>query len=88
MPNARQRGTGVRIRSEAKAQAADRWLLVAQSERQHYDEMTRALSETAKWRWLRRRKINRFRFVALRKFMQAITAAQEIAKKGRYAHID
>lgn len=84
MANARQRGSDLRIRSEAKAAAADKLLLAAQIERETYDTWTTELNETPRWRWRRRRKIQAQRFDCLWRFMGAITSAQHIAKKGRY----
>lgn len=83
MGNARQRGTGVRIRSEAKAAAADRLLLAAQQEREHYDNLTLGYTALPKRRFIRRRRIKEQRFTALVRYMQAITAAQDVAKKGK-----
>jgi hypothetical protein len=85
--NARQRGTGVRVRSEAKAAAADRLLLAAQDERTMYDGYTAAFNATPKWRFRRRRRLKDNRFTCAVRFMQAITAAQDVAKKGRYVDL-
>ena len=84
MPNARQRGTGVRVRSQAKAAAADTLLWAAQQEREAYDRATLAQRALPKWAWRRRRRLTKERFQTLVHYMQAITAAQDVAKKGRY----
>lgn len=87
MANARQRGTGVRIRSEAKAAAADRLLMAAQEKREHYDLLTTGYNALPKRRFIRRHRVKEARFAALVRYMQAITAAQEIAKKGRHVEL-
>ena len=83
MAKTRQRGTGVRSRSEAKAAAADRLLLAAQDQREHYDLLTEGFNALSKRRFIRRRRIKEARFTALVRYMQAITAAQDIAHKGK-----
>lgn len=84
MPKTRQRGTGVRVRSEAKAAAADRLLLAAQEAREQYDYLTEGYRALPKRRVIRRRRVKEARFLAAVRHMQAITAAQDVAKKGRY----
>lgn len=89
MANARQkRGSDLRIRSQAKAQAADRLLLAAQEAREAYDHLTLGYNALPKRRWIRRRRVREARFTAAVRHMQAIVAAQDIAKKGRYANVD
>ena len=87
MAKTRQRGTGVRVRSEAKAALADQLLYEAQQHREAYEECDAMYRATPKWRWRRRRAIRLNAFLAAIRHLKSITAAQEIAKKGRYADI-
>ena len=87
MPNARQRGTGVRIRSEAKAAAADRLLLAAQEAAQDYDIAKLRYEQTPKWRFRRRRRFERGCLIHASRHLTAIRAAQDIAKKGKFVDI-
>lgn len=87
MANHRQkRGTGVRIRSEAKAHVADRLLLAAQMERDTYDHWTEIFAKLPKRLWVQRRRAKEQRFLAAVRHMQAIRSAQDVAKKNR--HVD
>lgn len=88
MANHRQRGSGVRIRSEAKAAAADRLLLAAQQESEYLATLNTELAICPKRRFLMRRKIRAELLLTLQRYHTAITAAQDIAQKGRYARID
>jgi hypothetical protein len=83
MPKTRQRGTGVRIRSEAKAAAADRLLMAAQEGAAAYDYLVAQHETCPKWKWLRRRRNKAKQFVVLREHLNAVRSAQEIARKGR-----
>ena len=87
MPNHRQKIQGVRVRSEAKMAAADRLLLAAQECREAYDAYTIDYAQTPKWRWRRRRALREARLNAAVRHLQAITSAQDIAKKGRYVNV-
>lgn len=87
MPNQRQRGTGVRIRSEAKAAAADRLLLVAQEEAALFDAAKGHFEAIPAWRFRRRRAAERRALLHAVRHMQAIRAAQDIAKKGRHVEV-
>lgn len=77
-------GTGVRVRSEAKAQAADRLLLEAQNQGELYDQAKAEHEATPKWRFRRRRHLERQCLIHASRHLLAIRAAQEIAKKGKY----
>lgn len=87
MAKARQRGTGVRIRSEAKAAAADRLLLAAQDESYVYQGLKVDYDSTPRWRLRRRYKLRMAGAQALERYHTAITAAQDIAKKGRHVEL-
>ena len=87
MGKGRQRGTGVRIRSEAKAAAADRLLLAAQEQAELHDNVQAQLALIPWWRPRLRRRAKRLRVLALERYMQSIRAAQDVAKKGRYVDV-
>lgn len=86
MPNARQRGTGVRVRSEAKAALADRLLMAAQEQAAVHDLVAAELDLLPFWRLGRRRTLAKRRVTCLERYMQAIREAQDVARKGR--HVD
>lgn len=88
MANARQRGTGVRIRSEAKAAAADRLLLAAQDESYAFQGLKHDFLQTPKWKVRKRRRLRASIVLTLERYHAAVTAAQDVAKKGRYVELD
>jgi hypothetical protein len=63
--------------------AADTLLSAAADERLAYHFHTQALRDTPRWRLRRRRKLQAARVRALLRYMQAITAAQDVARKGK-----
>lgn len=87
MANHRQRGSDLRIRSEAKAAAADRLLLVAQEEAALFDAAKGHFEAIPAWRFRRRRATERRALLHAVRHMQAIRAAQDVAKKGRYVEL-
>jgi hypothetical protein len=83
----RQRGTGVRIRSEAKAAAADRLLLAAKGADSEARRARGELTLISRWRRRRWRRKQAEYVLWLERFHAAITSAQDIAKKGRYVEL-
>ena len=87
MGRGRQRGTGVRVRSEAKAAAADRLLLAAQEQAALYDLRKAEYDLIPKWRWRKRQQKRALLYIAAARHMHAIRAAQDVAKKGKYVDV-